>query len=75
MPSLLKDIFFHLKVSGRGPAAPALSYLVQWSVSTAKAFKKLDDLQVELEFLLWIFWVAVGKHRADSRRNGNHLES
>lgn len=32
-----------------------LSYLVLWSVHTAKAFEKLNDLKVELKFLLWIF--------------------
>lgn len=40
----------------------ALSYLFELSVNTAKAFKKIDDLHIELKLLLWIFWVAAGKH-------------
>ena len=35
--------------------AATLSYLVLWSVHTAKAFEKFNDLKVELKFLLWIF--------------------
>lgn len=46
----------------------APSYLFELSVNTAKAFKKIDDLQVELKLLLGILWVADSQHGTDSRK-------
>ena len=47
---------YHLIINGK------VRFLFELRVNTAKAFKKIDDLHVELKLLLGLFWVADGQH-------------
>lgn len=50
------------------PLCSALSYLFHLGVNTAKAFKEVDDLHIELKLLLWFLWVAADKHGTDNSK-------
>lgn len=55
----------------------ALSYLFQLGVNTTEAFKEVDDLHIEPKLLLWVLWVAAGKHgtKNGGRRDSECLEA